>query len=101
MILKFNLRWFYSRYPAIKATAEENMYLCNWTFDWNPPWKSLTAFPLWQQAPSLLYIQFFFSPEMLSKTVTNQTVFSWPEPGSNITMTLMRLRQLIGKLYSW
>jgi len=38
---------------------------------------------------------------MLSKTVTNQTVFSWPEPGSNITMTLMRLRQLIGKLYSW
>jgi len=35
---------------------------------------------------------------MLSKTVTNQTVFSWPEPGSNITMTLMRLRQWFGKL---
>jgi len=59
MILKFNLRWFYSRYPAIKATAEENMYLCNWAFDWNPPWESLTAFPLWQQSPSPLYITFF------------------------------------------
>lgn len=62
MILKFNLRWFYSRYlnPANNATAEENMYLCNWALDWNPPWESIWQPSLCDNKPPISSTYIFF-----------------------------------------